>query len=215
VLKRKYKHKMKQKIFFIISFFFQLNASFGQVIDDSEKYRQQEIICYNQILETLIQTSITWWGPCIIPAPPLPLEALEQPTKLDSANYHQKISIYKKEINEYESSKITTFHISDSLFTLNSFSNINHDSCVLNNKMNYLNTRFITSFDNLIKDTNAENLKFESNYDVNLELILSRIYFDKNFLSGTFFVRTIDLFGHETTRCISVVFKSSIWEIEQ
>lgn len=206
---------MKQKILCIICFLFQLNTSFGQLIEDSEKYRQQEVICYNQILETLIETSITWWGTCIIPVPPLPLEAFEQPTKLDSSNYYQVKSLYDKEIKDYNLAKIITIHISDSLFAPSSFKSIENDSCVLHNKVSYLNTRTITNIDDLIKGVNNKYYEFESNPNVKLKMALSRVYFDKIFLEGTFLLKTKGPFGHEYTRCVSVVFDSLIWRIKE
>ena len=206
---------MKLKISFIILFIFPLNASFSQVIDDSDNYRQQEISCYNQILESLIQASITWWNSCTIPVPPLPLDAYDHPTKLDSLNYYQKVSLYNKEIKKYELGKITTIHISDSLFSLNSFKSINNNFCDLNSKSSYLSTRFIIDYNTLINGVNNENYKFEFNSNVKMNLILSRIYFDENFSFGRFFVKTIDLFGNETTRGIDVVYDSPIWKIKE
>ncbi|MBU3928608.1 MAG: hypothetical protein KKB74_12445 [Bacteroidetes bacterium] len=200
--------KMRTTSLFFLIFILTSNNSFCQQIIGNE-YSQIENECYRDILMSLIYDNITWTSHYLPPVPPIPLKAIDSPTKKDSLDFEKKMNRYL-EGKELQYRKMTVF-FTDSLYSVDEFNFSKTDTCK-NNLMNLNNIKNI-DHQSYIQIIQQNNYEYISSDKADIKIKLGRIHFGENYTEGYLMFVIEDMFGFETTKCYAVKFNSSKWKI--
>jgi hypothetical protein len=171
---------------------------------------QKQFECYEDILMPLILDNVTWSSHNIPPLPPIPIEAIQYPTKADTLrfNKHQKSYKVKKETFN---KKVGVF-ISNTLFAVNEFNLTKSDTCyIIPIRLQSIAFKNDLDFQVLLMNTNYEYVPIDT---ADLKIKLGRIYFNEFYNKGNLIVQFEDMFSLINTTCYSVILKSKKWKIE-
>jgi len=171
---------------------------------------QKQLECYKDILLPLIYDNITWTSHNNPPIPPIPIEAIQNPTKEDTLRFNKQQKRYKEEKEAFK--KKVGVYISDTLYAVDELNLTKSDTChTLLPKLQSINFKNELDFQVMLNNTNYEYLPYET---ADLKIKLGRIYFNEFYNRGNLIVQSEDMLGLINTTCYSVVLKSKKWKIE-
>ncbi len=184
------------------------NFCFSQILTE-KGIIQEQLACYEEILPELINDNITWSDCATPPVPPIPLEAIKNPTFNDSLRFSNEILEYTRAKEAYHKKK--EVYIENSLFSINEFYKMGHDSCdfIVPELQNILVEK-PKRFDKILVHS---NYKYSSNKDSSIKLKLSRICFDDQKRNGYLIFQIEDMFGTVTTKCYKIKVESGKWKL--